>query len=245
VGAFIQFQALPSVPLAVVEIEGTTALVVLAVFLVSFVLVCLVAYWLVASAKRGTDGTRSWNIDIAGRLPVSKATFERVADLTEAAVSRPELTPEKEAFLADLAESRKTALGAYRLGLIAVGLLGVIVAILWFRDASSANMLGLPAAIVMLLSLGAILEGLLPRGAKHIEPIDPRLLDKIEVQVSKEPMTVRLDSTDIRKAADILRQGGSPDEAARAVYPEYDALCAFERTAVREAIADAVRQTSG
>jgi hypothetical protein len=237
--------ALSSVPLAVVEIEGTTALLVLAVFLVSFVLVCLVAYWLVASAKRGTGGTSTWDIDITSRLPVSKSTFERLADLTEAAVSRPELTPEKQAFLEDLADTRTTALGAYRLGMIAVGLVGVVVAILWFRDATSANMLGLPAAIVMLLSLGAILEGILPKRARHIEPIDPRLFDKVKVQVSKEPMTVRLDGADMRKAADILRQGGSPDEAARAVYTEYDALSAFERAAVRDAIVDAIRRTSG
>ncbi len=42
--------------------------------------------------------------------------------------------------------------------MVAAGLFGVGVSVWMFRQADSGNMMGLPAAIILLLSLGAIAE---------------------------------------------------------------------------------------
>ena len=230
--------------LAVVEIgsDPTTLLLIVGVFLATFILVAVAAYWLVRQSHPGPQGTTTWRLDVSQRLPVSRRTFDQLASVTDAALSRPQVTPETRRSLDRLAGARKTFVSFYRITMIAIGLFGVGVSVLWFREADSANMMGLPAAIVLLLSLGAILNGLIPsRTVDPIDPIDPALLDKIDVQVSTRPLTVELDESDLRRAADMRRHGSSSDEVARAVYPGYDGADEFTRKAVRTMLEQALK----
>ena len=229
---------------AVVEIgsDPTTLLLIVGVFLATFVLIVIAAYWLVRQSQPGPHGTTTWRLDVSPHLPVSKPTFDRVVRATDAALSRPRITPETRRSLDRLAGARKTFVSFYRVSMIVIGLAGVVVSVLWFREADSANMMGLPAAIVLLFSLGAILNGLIPsRTIDPIDPIDPALLDKIDVQVSTRPLTVELGESDFRKAADMRQNGSSPDEVARAVYPGYDGSDEFTRKAVRTVLEQALR----
>lgn len=145
---------------AVVEIGSDLSGLLLlgGVFIATFILV-LAAYWLIVRSKPGPQGTTTWQLDMSSRLPVSKATFDQIASTTAKALSRPKITPETRTFLRRLDHARGALAGVYRIAriaMIAMGLFGVGVSVWMFRQADSGNMMGLPAAIILLISLGAI-----------------------------------------------------------------------------------------
>ncbi len=151
----------------------------------------------------------------------------------------PKRTPETEAYLQDLKRTRGALLGVSRTLAIAGGVVLLGIAAALYRGAIPANMLLLPAGILALLGVGALLKGLTPE--RRIEPIDPQLLDKVHITTSSAPLTVRLGQFDIDTAADLQRRGASMEEIARSVCPGYDALGAFEQAAVTRAIEQALR----
>ena len=100
----------------------------------------------------------------------------------------------------------------------------------------------LPSALILLLSLGALLNGLAPsRTVDPIEPIDRELLDRIQVRVSAEPLSIRLSEEDVSRARNMRDAGTSLDAIARVVYRDYVLLEEFEREAIRSALEQALR----
>lgn len=229
----------------VVEIGGDPMLLLIAgVFIVTFISVCAAAYLLLV--KRRTDGTATtWKFQLQSRLPVSKRTFERMSYGTAAAMARPQISAATRAQLNQLGQVRGVFVSVYRVLMISVGLAGLTAGILLLRSHTPANMHGLPGAIVLLFSLGALLKGLVPGPSiVPVEPLDPALLDqfkeKINVQViTSQPLTVRLDGSDIRQAAEMLRRGVPIADAARAVHPGYADLSEMDKRSVEFAIAQA------
>jgi hypothetical protein len=227
---------------AVVEIGSQWVVLVLAVFVITFAVVAGALLWVLRRGKSGPQDTTTWQFDTTGRLPVGKRTFDNLAGLTEELVAPPAVSPETRQFVESLKPVRDTLATSIRVILIAAGLGGIAIAIALFRQADSSNMMGLPAGIVLLISLGALLSGLIPsRTIDPVKPLDRELLQKIRVQVSKQPLTINLTSSDLAKAAEIMRQGASLEEVARSIYPDYDALGRIERAAVQQALAQAVK----
>lgn len=238
---------MPTPLFAVVEIgDDPTMLLVAGVFVVTFVAVCAVAFFLLAK-RRPTGGgpATTWKFEVQGRLPVSKETFERIADVTAAAVETPEVSEASRAYFDRLDQARGVFVSVYRILFITVGLAGLVGGVLLLRSHTPANMLGLPGGIVVLLSLGALLKGLVPGpSVMPIEPLGQGLVDqmreKIKVQVlTPEPLTVRLGEPEVRKAGEMLRQGAAIADVVRAVYPAYDGLSDFEKRAIESAIREA------
>jgi hypothetical protein len=220
-------------------------LLIAAVFVVSFITVCAVAYVLLA--KRRTDGpATTWRLELQSRLPVSKHTFERIADGTAAAMARPQITEATRAQLNQLDRARGVFVSVYRVLFITVGLAGLTAGILLLRSHTPANMHGLPGGIVVLLALGMLLKGIVPGpSVVPIEPLDRAHLDllkeKIKVQVlTSEPLTVRLSAPEIRTAGEMLRRGLPIADAIRAVYPAYEGLSESDKRALEFAL----RQTT-
>jgi hypothetical protein len=221
---------------AVVEIGGDPVwLLVAGTFVVVMVAVCAAAWWLLSRTSIDR-GHAKLDVDIGTRLPVSKPVFDRLTSGVAAGIAKPVPTPERLAFTRGLEAARRPLLSFYRTTLCAVGLAGIAFALILFRDATPANMQALPAGIVLLLSLGALLEGLFPRRARSWgEPIDPQLLEKIGVRVtSPASLTIALSEDDMRRAADMLRQGASLAEVAGAVCRGYDGLDSSAQAAIRD-----------
>jgi hypothetical protein len=237
-----------SFPLAVVEIGGA-ALLIVGVFILTFLLVCVVAYWLlkgVAVSRDGKSRPVTFQFETSRELPVSKETFDSIVSAAQTALKKPEIPAAQRAFFKDVDKARAAFVSIYRIIMIAVGLVGLTASILMFRQATTANLMTLPAALIGLFSLGALGKGLLPdRRFQPVEPIDPALLDKIRdkisVRTSVEPLTINLGQFEMMKAADMLQRGASAEDVARAVYPTYDALQPFEKAAVQQMIAKAVK----
>lgn len=235
----------PGSLLAVVEINDPIILVVAAVFIVTFVGVCAVAY--VVLAKRRRDGGQTtWQF--GARLPLTPETFERVAAGTAAAVSVPEVTPATRATFDGLDRLRGTLVSIYRISMITVGLVGLVAGGLMLRAHTSANMMGLPGAIIVLLALGALMQGLVPGPAvTPVEPLDPEQLrqmrEKISVRVvTGEPIAVNLEAADIRRVSEMLRRGSSRGDALRAVYPDFDSLGDSEKRWLESTISNYIRE---
>ena len=230
----------------VVEIGDDPMLLIAGVFVVTFITVCAVAYLLFA--RRRTDGrATTWNFELQGRFPVSKQTFDRIAHGTAAAMTRPQISDATRAQLDQLGRARGMFVSVYRAFFIFVGVAGVTAGIMILRSHTPANMLGLPGAIVVLFSLGALLEGITPRASvMPTEPLDRVHLDqlkqKTKVQVfTSEPLTVRLSAAEIRAAGEMLRRGVPIADAVRAVYPGYEGLSESDKRALEFAL----RQATG
>ena len=231
---------------AIVEIDnGPLLLIISSVFIVAFAVVCAIAYLLLAKGRSTQSG---WLLQFRGRLPVSTPTFERIATATAAAMRAPDVSRATLARLDALAGTRRTFVVVYRTVMIAVGLVGLIGAALLLRSHTPANMNGLPGGIILLLSLGALLNGLIPGPSiKPVEPLDKDLRDqirnKIKVQVTTaEPLTVALNENQLRRAAEMVRQGVSHEEAARAVAAAYDSLSEADQQAIAAAVAHYLRR---
>lgn len=230
-------EVLSTAPLAVVEIEGNWALLVLvaAVFIVVLAVVLVVAYlFMRVKRKPGPAGASTFELNFGGRVPVSKTTFDRLEKFTVAVVSKPEMTPERRTFLDRLSRSRATALTIYRILMLIVGLVGLVAAFALWRDATPANMQLLPASIILLFSAGALLNAWIPsRSLRGWEPTGPGLMDRMNIQVSRpEPATLMLSEADIERYAQFRRQGLSPEKAAQAAYPDFDRIDEVERQAL-------------
>lgn len=225
----------------VVEISDDPVLLLIAgIFIVTFIGVCAVAFLLLA--RRRTDGpATTWKFQHHSRLPVSKRTFEQISHATATAMAKPEISPATRAQLNQLDQVRGVFVSIYRVLMIVVGLAGLTGGILLLRSHTPANMQGLPGAIIVLFSLGALMKGLVP-GPSIVptEPLDPALLDKINLQViTSQPLTVRLSESDIQRAAEMLRRGVPLADAVRAVHPGYEDLSESEKRSVESAVAQA------
>src|SRR5688572_27689364 len=75
----------PAFVLAVVEINDPMLLVVAAIFILTFISVCAVAYVVLAKRRREGDQT-TWDLRWGARLPLTKDNFVRAAEATAAAV---------------------------------------------------------------------------------------------------------------------------------------------------------------
>jgi hypothetical protein len=137
-----------------------------------------------------------------------------------------------------LTKTRKTIATAYRWGLIIAGIAGVGLSIAIYRDYRDDEMILLPVGIMLLVSLGILISGLIPsRIVDPVEPIDAELLKKIHVDVATQPLTVRLDEPTMQTATAMLQSGKSPEEVARQIVPTYDRLDDAARQEVQRAIA--------
>ena len=198
--------------LAVVDLGGDPRWlwVIGGVFLLTFLAVCGIAYLLLAR-RTGTGhslGGSTSQFGVEGQLPISKGAVDLISKTAAVAMSRPKLSPETKAGLDAMAASRGTFVSIYRGLMIAIGLVGLMAAGFLFRSHTAANAYGLVAAILALLSLGAVLQGLSPGPSiKPAEPTERGLLDKIQFEVTGSPLTISLSELDVQQAADALRQG--------------------------------------
>jgi hypothetical protein len=206
--------------------------------------VCAIAYLLLA---KGRSTQSAWQLQFRGVSPVSKPTFEHTGKATAAAMPGPDVRAATRARLDAFGGTRRTFVVVYRTVMIAVGLVGLTGAGLLLRSHTQANMNGLPGGILLLLSLGALLNGLIP--GPSIEPVEPltndlrdQIRNRIKVQVTTpEPLTVALNETQLRRAAEMVRQGVSPDDAARASSAAYDSLSETDQQAIAVAVAQYLR----
>jgi hypothetical protein len=241
-------------PAAVVEIgrDSNPLLVVAGVFFVTFLIAGGLAYLLLArkkpapqvESKKGPAIGPTWNFNFSGQVPASKEALEQVSSIAKVAMSRPNVTPETQAVFKQLDVAADVLAAAYRALFIIIGLVGLAVGLYWLPRASWDNGELLPVALVLFFSLGALLKGVTTRRpSRATTAIDPSLYDKINVQVTTQPLTVSLGEFEMQKATEMLRNGRSADETARAVYSDYDGLGDFEKQAVASAIEQAVKRT--
>jgi hypothetical protein len=105
----------------------------------------------------------------------------------------------------------------------------------------------LPGAIIVLLALGALLNGLMPGpSVMPVEPLSPEVLrqmrEKISIRVTTaDPTEVKLGEADIRAVSEMLQSGTSLSDALRTVYPDFDALSDAEKHWLESTIATYVR----
>ena len=231
--------------LAIVEIGDDPILLVIGgVFILAFMLVCAVAYLLLA---RGDSRQSGWRFDFQSRLPVSKRAFEHLAKATAAAIAKPEISAATRAQLDKLGGKRRTFVVFYRTVMIAAGLAALTIAVLLLRSHTPANMNGLPGGIILLISLGLLMNGLIPGPSiVPVEPLSADLLDqmknKIKLQaITAEPLTVALNESQMRLGAEMLRQGVSLADVARSVYANYDGLSETDKRSIEVAVAQCLR----
>jgi hypothetical protein len=233
--------------LAVVDLGGDPRWlwVIAGVFVLTFLAVCGIAYLLLARRTRHSSGGSTWQFNMQAPLPASKGAVDFISKVAAVGISRPEVTPETRPRLDALAAPRAMFVTIYRSLMITVGLVGLTAAAFLIRSHTPANMNLLPGSILALLSLGALLSGLIPGPSiVRVEPIDPDLLDKIQIKVTPgSPLTSSLSESDVQQAAEALRQGVSIADAARAVHDGYDRLEEVERRALESALEQAVRAT--
>jgi hypothetical protein len=223
---------------AVVEIEGTAGLIVLAVFAIVFGLVVFLAWMILrnVTASRFKDPA-TWRFSTNVPLPLSKAAFDRVARAAPKAMSRPSLTPGQQQFVTGLATTRKKLASGVRLAFIVAGIAGIGLSIAIYRDYRDDEMILLPVGIIFLLSLGALLNGIVPsRVVDPIEPIDPESFRNVHVHVGTPSLSVQLDEATTRKAIELLERGLSPESVARQVTTGYERLSEAEQQQVQWAI---------
>ena len=223
---------------AVVEIEGTAGLIVLAVFAIVFGLVAFLAWMILrnVTASRFKDpATRRFSTNVP--LPLSKAAFDRVARAAPKAMSRPSLTTDQQQFLTGLATTRKKLASGVRLAFIIAGVAGLGLSIAIYRGYRDDEMILLPVGIIFLLSLGVLLNGIVPsRVVDPIEPIDPESFRNVHMHVGTPSLSVQLDEATTSKAIELLERGLSPERVAREVTTGYERLSEAEQRQVQWAI---------
>jgi hypothetical protein len=242
----MHLRAIPAL-LAVVDLGGDPRWlgVIAGVFVLTFLAVCGIAYLLLARRTRHSPGGSTWQFNMQGQVPVSKGAVDLISKAAAVGMSRPELTPGTRARLGAMAGSRGTFVTIYRVLMIAIGLIGLTAAGFLIRAHTPGNQYLLPGGILALLSLGALLNGLIPGPSiVPVEPLEPDLFDNIKVEVTTgSPLTISLSELDIQQAAHALRQGLSITDAARAVHEGYDQLDEVEKRAFESALEQAVRAT--
>ena len=239
---------MPSVFADVEITDNPVMLLVIGVFFLTFVAVCVIGLVMLSRGRREGSAT-TWRTDFSARVPVSPATFERLADETRTAVAIPEVAPEVRQTLNSLQSVRRGLATGYRAGLIIAGLAGLVGGILLVRSHTPANMQGLPGAIIILLSLGALLSGLVPsRTVDPGEPLDAetlrRMREKISVQVTAPTTTqIQLGASELKQVADMVRAGSAIPDAIRSVYPRFDDLSRAEQRWLESTVATIVQQS--
>jgi hypothetical protein len=232
--------------LAIVEIGDDPMLLVIGgVFILTFMLACAVAYLLLA---RGDPSQSGWHLHFQRRLPVSQRTFEQIANATAAAIAKPETSAARRAQLDELGRKRGAFVVVYRTVMIASGLVALTAAVLLLRSHTPANMNGLPGGIVLLISLGLLMNGLIP-GPSIVPVVDPlnadlvdQIKNKIKLQVSTaEPLTVALNESQMRLGAEMLSQGVPLADVARAVYANYDNHSETDKRSIEVAVGQCLR----
>ena len=239
----------PSGLLGVVEIGADpTLLIVGAVFIATFIAVATAGYLLLRKARTDT-ATPTWQFQLQARLPVSKPTFDQISRATHAAMETPEIGPTMRAQFDRIDRARSVFVSVYRVVMIVIGLAGITAGALLMRSHTGANMQGLPGAIILLVSFGALLNGLIPGPSirPSVTPLDRALLEearrKINVQVNDAgPLQVTLSESELRRAAELLRGGIPVADAVRAIYPSYDNLDGMEQQAMQSLIRQATSQ---
>lgn len=226
---------------ALVEI-GLGAVVVVAVFVVTLIAVGCFAFWLLKPRRNSRPTT--WRFQAVTRLPVSQRTFDRVAAATAAAMTTPESNAPSHGRLDALRSKRGAFVRVYRIAMISVGLVGLTAGAWLLWSHTPANMNGLLGGILLLVSLWPLLNGLVPGPSivPVVEPLTPAVLDQIKRKMSvqvvtAEPLAVALTESEIRLAREMLRQGASLREVARAVYRQYDGLSEADQRGVELALA--------
>jgi hypothetical protein len=232
---------------AVVEIADHPMLLLIgAVFIATFVAVCAVAYLI--AKRRSNTPAGTWEFQLHSRLPVSNRTFERLSRAAATATKRPDISPATRAQLDQLGQLRSGFVSFYRVVMIFGGLAGLTAGALLLRSHTPANMNGLPGGIFVLLSLGALLNGVMPGPSikPSVGPLEPalreELKEKINVQVMTSPLRVTLSESDMQLAIEMHRRGAPIADVAHAVHPGYKALSEVDRQSVESAIAHAVQQ---
>lgn len=222
--------------IAVVEIEGTTGVIILAMFAIVFVIVAAVAWAILRNVSR-TRGAATWRSSTNIPLPVSQATFDQLARVGTKAISRPSLTPDQRQFVTGLATTRRKLATGYRLGLIIAGIGGVGLSIAIYLGYRDDEMILLPVGIIFLVSLGILLSGLIPnRTVDPIEPIDPELFRNVHMNVSTQPLAIQFDDATTQKAIELLKRGVGLESVAREITPGYDGLSEGEQRQVHDAV---------
>lgn len=235
--------------------DASVELVVAAVFVTTFVIVGAVAYLVLfrgtttdrqataATAERAgrpSGAGSTWSFEITGRLPISREASDPIVDGVRDAMRPPEPSARQVQDVEPLDAIRGVLVKVYRGLFITIGLIGLTAAAFMFRAHTPANMLGLPAGIVLVLSLGALLNGVIPSRSVTgwTERIDFRpLLKNVHVNVHHaEPLRLSLTESQSQRAIDLIKQGLPLSEAARTVYPDFDRLDAFARQALESAL---------
>jgi len=223
---------------AVVEIEGTTGLIVLAVFAIVFGLVAFLAWMILRSVTASrVKAPATWRVSTNVPMALSKTAFDQVARAAPKAISRPSLTTDQQQFVTGLATTRKKLASGVRLVFVMAGIAGIGLSIAIYRDYRDDEMILLPAGIIFLVSLGVLLNGLVPsRVLDPIEPIDPDSFRNVHMQVGTPLLSVQFDEATTSKAIELLEQGLSPESVAREVTTGYERLSAAEQQQVQCAI---------
>jgi hypothetical protein len=209
--------------------EDPGLLLVAGVFVLTFVLVCGVAYGLLLKGRRRGGGS-TWHVQFGSELPVSKETFDAASHAVERAVTPPWASASTVATLDGLERVRRGFAWVYRTGFILGGIAGIGAGIMLLLSHTPANMQGLPGAILFLLGLGAMINGLIPpRSVANVEPLAPELLrqmrEKISVEVKTlEPLEVKLGKSEIQRLSAMIIDGTPIGEALGDVYPAYEEL---------------------
>src|SRR5688572_1733700 len=123
-------------------------LLVVGVFLLTFVAVSVIGFVALSRGRREERGATTWRLNFGGRIPVSEASFQRIADETRAAVEVPKASAEVRETLNSLDSVRRGLAVGYRTLMILVGLAGLVGGILLVRSHTPGNMQGLPGAII-------------------------------------------------------------------------------------------------
>lgn len=193
--------------------SGTALLLVVGVFVVTFLVVVAVAYTFLRERKSSEPEEKRLGPDVA-----------------------PDLSEQAER----ISRARAALTSVYRGLLIAVGLVGLVGSVFLLRAHTPANMLGLPGGIALLVSAGALLSGLMPKRSfsdsfsrADFQP----LLDKIRVQVTRsDPLRVSVSDAEMKRASEMINDGLPISEAARVVYPEFDRLDSAAKQAFESAL---------
>ena len=222
--------------IAVVQIDGIAAVIVLAVFVLVFALVAVLAWFVVRNlTAKGSTDRATWRFSTNIPLPPrSRTTVDR---LVRQARSRPSLTSEQQQFVAGLASTRKKLASGIRLAFVVAGLGGIGLSIAIYRDYRDEEMILLPVGIIFLLSVGVLMSGIVPsRVIEPIAPIDPGLFRNVHINVDAPSLTVQLDDATRRKAVELLERGLGPESVAREVTTGYERLSEAEKQEVQQAI---------
>jgi hypothetical protein len=225
-----------------VEIAAGPVLIV-AVFIVTLMVVGGLAYWLLLKPRGNSHGT-TWRFQAVTTVPVSRRTFDRASAATATVIATPKNGPRSSARLDALRGTRGTFVLVYRIGMVSVGLAGLTAGTWLLWSHTPANMNGLMGGIIVLVSLWPLLNGLAPGPSivPVVEPLTPALLDRIKSKISvqvvpAEPLAVAFGESEIHLAGEMLRQGASLREVARAVYRQYDGLSEADKQGVELALA--------